>query len=62
MAEPEAAHRRESLDDGLIEAETAEDTVPYLPPLASYAIQVKITDVRQGVPNIYPDEILDEDG
>jgi hypothetical protein len=47
--------------------EGCEDTVPYLPPLTSYPVQIQITDVCQGLPRIYPDGIfeydeLDEDG
>ena len=39
----------------------AEDTVPYLPPLASYRIQAVWGSVILAEPHIYPDEILDAD-
>ena len=51
-----------NVDQSSMDIEPAEDTAPYIPPLASYRIQVRITDVRRGEPHIYPDEILDEHG
>ena len=58
----EPAQNGTSADRPFAEVETAEDTVPYLAPLASRPVRIQITDVGQGVPHIYPDEILDEDG
>lgn len=58
---PGAPQPDAAVNSSYAEIEPAEDTVPYLPPLASYPIEIRITDVRQGVPNICPDEILEED-
>ena len=55
-----AAPADDELEEGPFSADGIEDTVPYLPPLASYPIQIKITEISRGVPHIYPDEILDE--
>ena len=52
---------RVSEDEPFEEADGVEDTVPYIPPLASYRIKVVWGEIRQAVPHIYPDEILDED-
>jgi hypothetical protein len=60
-AEPAAPQPDEAVNGSYSEVEPIEDTVPYLPPLASYPIQIQITDIRRGVPHIYPDEILEED-
>ena len=48
-------------DEGFEDVEPAEDTVPYIPPLASYPVKVVWGEVRWGVPNIYPDEIFEYD-
>ena len=61
-AKPEATQADESVNGSYAEIESAEDTVPYLPPLASYPIQIRITGISQGVPTVYPDEIPEEDG
>jgi hypothetical protein len=59
---PEAAsYPEQSVDEPLDEVEPVEDTVPYLPPLASYPVTIHITEILRGVPHIYPDEILEED-
>jgi hypothetical protein len=60
-AEPEAAQPGATEDASALEFGPAEDTVPYLPPLASYPLRAIWGETRRGVPTIYPDEILDED-
>ena len=59
--EPEPGQPHESVDETFAEAERVEDTVPYLPPLASYRIQALWGDVRQGVPTIFPEDAAELD-
>ena len=42
------------------EAEPIEDTVPYIPPLASYRLEAKWGEVRRGIPQVFPDEIVED--
>ena len=41
------------------DSEPAVDTVPYIPPLASYRIKMIWGKVLQAEPHIYPEEIFD---
>ena len=61
-AEPEAVQRAEHVAETFPEVEPVEDTVPYLPPLASYRIQGRWGEVRRGEPIVFPEDaaVLDE--
>jgi hypothetical protein len=60
--ETETAQRDESAGVPLADVERVEDTVPYLPPLASHRIRARWGEVRQGAPTVYPEDAakLDE--
>jgi len=42
--------------EAFAESDRAEDTVPYIPPLASYRIQGRWGEVRRGVPTVFPED------
>ena len=56
VAEPETSQCDETADGPFAEVERVEDTVPYLPPLASYRIQARWGEVCQGVPTVFPED------
>ena len=60
-AEPEAPQPDEAVNGSYAEIEPVEDTVPYLPPLASYRIQARWGEVRQGEPTVFPEDAADLD-
>jgi hypothetical protein len=60
-AEPEVPQAGEAMNGSYAEIEPAEDTVPYLPPIASYRIQARWGEVRQGVPTIFPEDAAEQD-
>lgn len=60
-AEPEPPQPDAAVNGSYAEIEPAEDTVPYLPPLASYRIQARWGEVRQGEPTIFPEDAADFD-
>jgi hypothetical protein len=53
---PETPQPDGPADEPYAEIEPAEDTVPYLPPLASYRIQARWGEVRHGVPTVFPED------
>ncbi len=60
-ATPKAGLIHETVDGPDAEVERAEDTVPYLPPLASYRIRARWGEVRQGVPTVFPEDAAELD-
>ena len=61
MTGPGALQTDEPVEGSYAEVEPVEDTVPYLPPLASYRIQARWGEVRQGEPTIFPEDAADFD-
>lgn len=68
---PVAAHRdetdtrtpsfEESLGRPVSPAEIADDIVPYIPPLASYRVELEVGPARLGVPIIHPEDLYGDD-
>jgi len=56
-ARDEVDTRTPSSDERLPSAEFAEDIVPYIPPLASYRVELAVGPARFGVPIIHPEDL-----
>lgn len=49
------------MDGPFVLTEGVEDTVPYLPPLASYRIQARWGEVRQAIPTDFSEDAAELD-